>query len=233
MADLTQTLKASANPEKVKVYQRFFKTGKGEYGEGDVFLGLAVPETRKIAKEFLHLSFEEIKKHLQSKYHEERLAALLILVERYKNTKEEKIKKQIVNFYLDNAKFINNWDLVDLTADKILRDYLLNKEKNILCALAKSDNLWERRIAIISTFEFIKSKQFEDTFKISELLLNDNHDLIHKAVGWMLREAGKRDVNVLEYFLKTHYKKMSRIALRYATEKFPEEKRRRYLRGDI
>ena len=232
MVNLTKLLKQKANPEKAKIYQRFFKIGKGEYGEGDIFLGISVPVTRKIANEFTNLTFRKIKKHLQSKFHEERLAALLILVNNYKKTND---KKEIFEFYLNITKHINNWDLVDLTADKILGDFLLDKdkEKSILYNLAKSKNIWERRIAIVATYAFIKNNQFEDALKISEILLKDKHDLIHKAVGWMLREVGKRDEKVLEDFLKTNYKNMPRTTLRYAIEKFPEGKKQLYLRGEI
>jgi len=215
MDNLTKTLKQKANPQKAKIYQGFFKTGKDEYGEGDLFLGLSVPETRKIAKEFSNLSFDEIKKHLQSKYHEERLATLLILVHNYKKA-NDKEKEKIINFYLSNTEYINNWDLVDLSADKILGNYLLNKNKSILYKLAGSNDLWEKRISIISTFEFIKNNRFEDAFKISQMLLKDKHDLIHKAVGWMLREVGKRNQGLLENFLNNNYKHMPRTTLRYA-----------------
>ena len=227
--NLTQTIKSHVNPEKSKIYQRFFKTGKGEYGEGDIFLGLTVPETRAIAKQFSHLSLNQLIPHLNSKYHEERLLALLILVNNYQKTKSQ----DIIDFYLKNTKYINNWDLVDLTADKILGNYLLNKDKSILYQLVKSENLWERRISIISTFAFIKNNQFEDTLRISALLLKDKHDLIHKAVGWMLREVGKRNKPVLENFLKQNYKQMPRTMLRYAIEKFPEDLRQKYLKGGV
>ncbi len=227
--NLSQALQNKANPEKAKIYQRFFKTQKGDYGEGDIFLGLSVPETRAISKQFLHLSLKEIKTCLSSKFHEERLAALQILVQKYQKTKD----KQIVDFYLTSTKYINNWDLVDLTADKIIGNYFADKDKSILYKLANSNNLWEKRIAIISTFTFIKNNQFHDTFKIAEILLKDKHDLIHKAVGWMLREIGKRDIQVLENFIKQNYKQMPRTALRYAIEKFPEDKRQMYLRGEI
>ena len=229
MESLTMALQRRANPEKSKDYQRFFKTGKGEYGEGDIFLGLTVPETRAIAKQFSHLSLNQMLPNLKSKFHEERLAALLILVNNYQKTSSE----EIVKFYLQNTKYINNWDLVDLTADKILGNYLLNEDKLILYQLAKSQNLWERRISIISTFAFIKNNQFDDTLKIAKMLIQDKHDLIHKAVGWMLREIGKRNQEVLENFLKQNYKMMPRTSLRYAIEKFPESKRQEYLKGEI
>lgn len=230
MKSFKEELNSKANPEKAKILQRFFKTGKGQYGEGDIFLGITVPESREIAKKFPSLPLDQIKFHLQSKIHEERLIALLILVENYKKSKE---KIKIVNFYLENTDKINNWDLVDLTADKILGNYLLNKNKNTLYKLAKSDNIWERRIAIISTFHFIKNNQFQDTFQISQILLNDKHDLIHKAVGWMLREIGKRNQEELERFLKENYKSIPRTSLRYAIERFPEDKRQMYLKGAI
>ena len=224
LSQLKNDLKNQANPEKAKIYQNFFKTGPGQYGEGDTFLGLTVPNTRKIAIKYSSLKLKDIEILLNSRSHEERLAALLILVQQFKNN-----QKEIYNFYLKNSKKVNNWDLVDLTADKIVGPYLINKSKNILYKLAKSKNLWQRRIAIISTFHFIKNNQFEDTLKISELLLDDKHDLIHKAVGWMLRELGKKDQKTLELFLKKHHKKMSRTTLRYSIEKFPEDKRKLYL----
>jgi len=218
-----------ANPEKAKLLQGFFKTGKGHYGEGDIFLGITVPQSREIAKKYLSIELNELKQHLSSKFHEERLVSLLILVEKYK--KED--KKQIFDFYLDNLKYINNWDLVDLTAPKIVGKYLINSSKEILYKLAKSSELWEKRVSIIATYEFIINNKFEDTFRISEILLNDSHDLIHKAVGWMLREIGKRSLEAEESFLKKHYKNMPRTMLRYAIERFPEEKRQRYLKSLI
>ena len=223
-------LKKAANKRDAEILQWFFKTGKGEYGEGDKFLGIKVPGIRAIAKKNKDLTYKEIQKALKSKYHEERLAALLILVENYsKCSKEEKDK--IAEFYLANTKHINNWDLVDLTAPKILGKHLVDKNRKILYTFARSADLWERRIAILSTFEFIRNKDFKDSLKISKILLKDEHDLIHKAVGWMLREIGKRDLAVEEDFLLKHYNKMPRTMLRYAIEKFPERKRRAYLEG--
>ena len=227
-------LKKLANPEKVPIYQNFFKTNKGQYGEGDIFIGVTVPNTRTIAKKYKDIDFNLIKQLLSSKIHEERLLSLLILVEQFK--KADKIQQgKIFKFYLDNAKNINNWDLVDLSASKIFGNYLFeNKELiPILTKLAKSNNLWERRISIIATGYFIYQNEFEQTLKISHLLLNDRHDLIHKAVGWMLREVGKRDLPVEECFLRNHYKQMPRTMLRYAIERFPEEKRQAYLKGKI
>ena len=222
---LKDELERNKDAEKAKNYSKFFKTGKGEYGEGDLFLGLTVPEQRKIAKNYIDLNLDEIQELLLSKIHEHRLVALMILSFKYKKN----FNKEIVDFYLRNTKNVNNWDLVDLSAYQILGHYLLDKDKTILYKLAKSDNLWEKRISIISTYEFIKNNKFEDTLKISEILLNDKHDLIHKAVGWMLREVGKRNLETEEKFLKKYYKQMPRTMLRYSIEKFDEEKRKFYL----
>jgi 3-methyladenine DNA glycosylase AlkD len=222
-----------ANPEKAKLLQRFFKTGKGEYGEGDVFLGIVVPKQRVLVKKYWNsLSLEDIQELLNSKIHEHRLTALLILVKQYEKASEKK-KSSIFSFYLLNTRNINNWDLVDLSAPRIVGNHLLNKDRNILYTLANSQHLWEKRISVLSTFMFIKHNQFEDSIKISEILMGDKHDLIHKAVGWMLREMGKRDVAVLETFLKKHHKTMPRTMLRYAIEKLPEKTRKAYLNGDI
>ena len=225
---LKRELKAKASPKKAKVLKRFFKTGKGEYGQGDVFLGVVVPEIRKTAKKYNTLKLKDAVKLLHSKIHEERLAALLILVEKFQADEE---KEAVYKIYLKNTKYINNWDLVDLSADKIIGEYLFDKSKDILYKLAKSKNIWERRIAIMATFDFIKKDKFGETLKIAKMLLPDTHDLIHKAVGWMLREVGKRNLKVEEGFLKKYFQKMARTALRYAIEKFPEKKRKRYLSG--
>jgi 3-methyladenine DNA glycosylase AlkD len=220
-----------ANPDKARNLEKYFKTGKGEYAEGDKFLGIVVPEQRKLVKKYAALlSLEEIQELLNTKIHEYRLTALLILVKQYQKA-DEKIKKQIFDFYLKNTKNINNWDLVDLSSRDIVGNYLLDKDKSILYQLANSKDLWEKRIAIISTSEFIRKSQFDDTIKISEILLKDKHDLIHKAVGWMLREVGKRNQEILESFLKKHHKIMPRTMLRYAIEKFPENKRKAFLDG--
>jgi len=224
--DFKKELKNKADPKRAKITQRFFKTSPGEYGEGDVFLGIAVPEIRKLVKKYSDLKIKEIIRLLHSKIHEERLTALLIMVNKFQ-IKEN--KEKIYDLYLKNTKYINNWDLVDLSADKIIGDYLLNKSKSILYKLAKSKSIWERRISIIATFNFIKNNEFEETLKIAKILLNDEHDLIHKAVGWMLREVGKRDLKTEERFLKKYCKKMPRTMLRYAIEKFPEKKRKQYL----
>jgi 3-methyladenine DNA glycosylase AlkD len=217
-----------SDPHRAKNLSWFFKTGKGQYGEGDIFLGIPVPEQRKIAKRYVDLSLEDLHELLNSKVHEHRFTALVILISKYRKA-EESGKKEIFDFYLRNTENINNWDLVDLSAPRIVGDYLINRERSILYKLAKSDSLWERRISILSTFTFIYNNDFEDALNISELLLHDEHDLIHKAVGWALREIGKRDQNVEERFLAKHCLHMPRTMLRYAIEKFDEEKRKRYL----
>ena len=223
-------MKKLANPKQAKLLQRFFKTGKGEYGEGDIFLGIKVPEQRKIAKKYPDLSLKEIQELLLSKIHENRLTSLFVLIEQYKKS-DEKGKKEIFGFYLKNTKNINNWDLVDLSAPKIVGDYLLDKNRSILYKLAKSKSLWERRISILSTAAFIWNNEYKDTLKISGILLNDKHDLIHKGVGWMLREVGKRvSQEKEEEFLRKHYKKMPRTMLRYAIERFSEKKRKFYMK---
>lgn len=226
---LIRDVRSQKNPQKAVLLQRYFKTGKGEYAEGDKFLGLTVPLCRQISKKYKELSFSEIKQLLKSKYHEERLIALLILVSQF-----GKNQKQIFDFYLSSTKYINNWDLVDLTAPKIVGRYLYHLEDtNIrfeqLKELAKSNNLWPRRIAVLATFYFINENHFDESLQIAKMLLQDRHDLIHKAIGWMLREVGKRDQNVEEIFLRKHYKKMPRTMLRYAIEKFPDSLRRFYL----
>jgi len=226
LSGLKKELKVKASPKKAKILQRFFKTGPGEYGYGDVFLGVVVPETRKVAKKYSTLKVADAVKLLHSKIHEERLAALLIMVDKFQTGNEQEI---IYKTYLKNTKYINNWDLVDLSAEKIVGDYLFDKPKDILYKLAKSKSVWERRIAIIATFNFIKNNKFEETFKISKILLNDEYDLIHKAVGWMLREVGKRDIKAEKDFLDKYSKKMARTTLRYAIERFPGKKRKRYL----
>lgn len=203
---------------------RFFKTGKGQYGEGDVFLGIKVPVQREVVKKFRDASLKEIQELLDDEIHECRLTGLLILVNQYGNGEN---KKQIFDFYLKNAKRINNWDLVDLSAPNIVGSYLLDKkgERKALYSLVKSNNLWERRISILSTFTFLRSGDYKDTLKISEILLKDEHDLIHKAVGWMLREVGKRDKMVEVSFLEKHCRAMPRTMLRYAIEKFSPRER--------
>ena len=227
LSQLKQDLNKLEHKEKTKILQRFFKTNKGEYGEGDIFLGIKVPEQRKIANKY-DLNLKQIQELLSSKIHEYRLTALFTLIQKYKKANQTE-KQEIFNFYLKNTNNINNWDLVDLSAPKILGDYLLNKERTTIYQLAKSNNLWENRISILSTYQFIKNNQFEDTLNISKILLTNKHDLIHKAVGWMLREIGKKDLQILEQFLKQHHKQMPRTMLRYSIEKFSKAKRKVYL----
>ena len=228
LSNLIKDINKLKNPQKAQLLARFFKTGKGEYGEGDVFLGLTVPRQRAIAKKYTKLTLADLRKLLNSKFHEYRLISLLILTEKYKKADNQE-KNKIAGFYLKNTKKINNWDLVDLSAHKILGDYLLDKDKKIIFQLAKSENLWERRISILTTFYFIGKGEFEDSLKIAEILLNDKQDLIHKAVGWMLREIGKRDTKTLTGFLEKYYKRMPRTMLRYAIEKFDDSKRKTFL----
>jgi len=232
ISKLRSKIKTLADKEVAETMQWFFKTGKGDYGEGDIFVGLKVPLQRKLAREFKDLSLAEIGELLNSSIHEERLISLIILIDKYQKT-DEKGKKLIFNFYMKQRKGINNWDLVDISAPKILGRYLLEKDKGILFKFAVSKNLWERRIAIISTQEFIKNNNFKTTLQIASMLIKDEHDLIHKAVGWMLREIGKKDIALEEKFLRVHYKEMPRTMLRYAIEKFPETKRKKYLQGKI
>jgi 3-methyladenine DNA glycosylase AlkD len=217
------------NPKQAKLLSRFFKTGKGEYGEGDVFIGLKVPQQRKIAKKYKTTKLKNIEFLLKNKIHEFRLTALFILIDQYQKS-DKKFKKEIFNFYLKNKKGINNWDLIDLSSPNIIGNYLIDKDKSVLYKLAKSNSLWDKRIAVLSTFAFIRNNKFEDSLKIAEILINDKHDLIHKAVGWMLREVGKKDLKIEEEFLRKHHKKMPRTMLRYAIEKFPKQKRILYLK---
>ena len=228
LTNLKSDLRRIADPKKKQVLQRFFKTGVGQYGEGDEFLGVTVPQSRSVAIAYKNLPFTEIKKLLTSKVHEERLIGLLILVHNFQKG-DSKVKQKIYEFYKTHMKHINNWDLVDLTADKIVGQYLLDnpKEMTILQKLARSDYLWERRIAMIATFQFIKNNQYQPTLRIARILVNDKHDLIQKAVGWMLREIGKRDKKELIKFLEKYKQSMPRVMYRYAIEHFsPEEKAR-------
>lgn len=227
--ELKKDLKKIQNPKKAKILQSFFKTGVGEYGEGQIFLGINNDYKRKIAKKYLNLGFEDIQMLLNSKFHDERFVGMTLLEIKYKKDREN-----VVKFYIKNAEKFNNWDLVDLSAYKIMGNWLLQrKDRKILYKFACSKNLWKRRIAIISTFAFIRQNDFEDSIKISRILLKDKEDLIHKAVGWMLREVGKRNQKVLEEFLNKNYKQMPRIMLRYSIEKFPELERKRYLEGSV
>ena len=230
--EIGKTLRRLADPAIADHSQRFFKTDKGGYGEGDKFLGIRVPVLREQAKKYQNISLEEIQSLLKSSFHEERLCALLLLVIKFTKGNEEE-RTSIYNLYLNNTKYINNWDLVDSSAYQIVGAYLENRDKCPLYELSKSDSLWERRIAIISTLHFIKKHQFDEALAISKQLIGDEEDLIHKAVGWMLREIGKRDLAIEEAFLRSHYKKMPRTMLRYAIEKFPEQERKKYLKGTV
>jgi len=223
-------IKKLASPTRAGLLGRFFKTGPGQYGEGDKFLGLTVPQVRIIVKKYYQaLTLPETAKLLASPYHEFRLTGALILIAKYQ-TAEIKNKKKFFAFYFENIKAFNNWDLVDLTAHKIVGDYLLDKDRKILFSLAKSPNLWERRVSVIASFAFINNRQFSESLKLAKILLTDCHDLVHKAVGWMLREVGKRDQPVLLKFLNQHASTMPRVMLRYALEKLPKKQRQYYLR---
>lgn len=259
---IQKELRKVADKDKAKILARFFKTGKGEYGEGDKFLGVVVPEQRRIAKKYLSQtvrseafvrsrfsrsqmrlrtklrdSQDDLQKLLQSEYHEDRLTALLVLVELYKSIDDKINSRKIFLFYLKNLLRINNWDLVDLSAPNIIGDYILNnftkfQTKNFLLKLARSKNLWSRRVAVLATFPFIKNGQFEEILYLTQFLIfnkKEKHDLIHKALGWMLRELGKKDLAVLQKFLGQYYLKLPRVTLRYAIERMRESERKKYL----
>ncbi len=218
-----QLLAVVKNTQKTTVV--FFKTGKGDYAEHDQFIGVTVPDLRKIAKQYSQISLQSLQILLNSKFNEERLLALLILTNQYASNKNE-----IYKFYIDNLGQVNNWNLVDASSHLIVGAHLHNQDKEILFSLAKSSDLWERRIAIVATWHFIKNNEHATTIKIAEVLLNDDHDLIHKAVGWMLREVGKKDLSILRDFLNRFKDKMPRTMLRYAIEKFPETERKAFLK---
>ncbi len=230
LESVKRELRKYSNKKKAKDLQRFFKTGPGEYAQGDIFLGVMVPYIRKVSCQFPDLSFKEIARLLRSPFHEERLLALLMFVTKF-NKGSDREKRDIYKLYLENTRYINNWDLVDLTAPNIVGRHLFDKNKKPLYVLAKSKSLWERRIAILSTFYFLRQHRFDDSLKIAEILVNDKEDLIHKAVGWMLREVGKRNLILEEKFVWKHRKKMPRTMLRYAIEKFSEAKRKTYLKS--
>lgn len=232
VSDIKNEMRKLANKKIAEHSQRFFKTGKGQYGEGDIFLGIRVPVLRKIAKKFRRISLAEVSKLLESKFHEERLLSILMLVNLFKSGDEDD-QELIYELYLDKTKFINNWDIVDISAGNIVGAFLFEKDKAPLYRLVFSENLWERRIAIVATFYFIRNDEFDDTLKIAEILFTDKEDLIHKAVGWMLREVGKRVIEIEEEFLEEHYLKMPRTMLRYAIERFPETRRKMYLKGQV
>ena len=228
-ADIHKALEEYSTPRKRDFLPYFFKTGKGQYGEGDKFLGVVVPDTRRVAKKYKETSYKEITRLLESEYHECRLCALLMLVERFKKVRAD-YRKEIFDFYLSKTNYINNWDLVDLSAKDIVGEYLVDKDRAILYRLAESSLLWDQRISILSTFAFIKRGDLDDIFALSAKLLDHKHDLMHKAIGWMLREAGKRDKERLCLFLETYKGEMPRTMLRYSIEKFTPEERAHYMK---
>jgi 3-methyladenine DNA glycosylase AlkD len=225
---IKKELKKLADNEKSVKLSGFFKTGKGQYGEGDVFIGITVPDQRKTAKLFYDTGLSEIEKLLDDPIHECRLTALLILIQKYSKADETE-KKDIVDFYLSKTSRINNWDLVDLSAHQIIGNYYYSRDREILYKLAKSSSMWEQRIAVVSTYYFIKRNDFKEILAFSEMLLDHKHDLIHKAAGWMLRETGKMDLSVLRKFLDKHHKVMPRTMLRYSIEKLDESERKKYM----
>lgn len=232
LKELRLELRALADPEKASVSEWFFKTGPGEYGEGDKFLGLRVPELRRLSRKYKKLSLEDTIKLLRSEFHEERQLSLFILILKFKEASPPEQKK-IYELYLKNLRYVNNWDLVDCSAPYIVGPYLEDRPRDILYDFARSEELWERRVAILATHHYIKKLSFEETLKISEILLFDEEDLIQKAVGWMLREIGRRDESIEKAFLNKHYKNMPRTMLRYAIERLPENKRKAYLKGEV
>jgi 3-methyladenine DNA glycosylase AlkD len=230
LKEIRRELERRVDPTKVAIFQKFFKTGPGEYGAGDKFIGLTVPQVREVVALAQEASPGVVRGLLKSPIHEERLLALLIWVRQFTKG-DEATRAMIYRSYLEHTRWINNWDLVDTSARDIVGGWLADKDRSVLYTLVKSKSLWERRIAIIATFHFIRTKDFKDALALSELLLQDEHDLMHKAVGWMLREMGKRDLPVLERFLIQHQQQMPRTMLRYAIEKLPERRRQEYLRG--
>ena len=234
LKNIKTEIKQNINKERVYIYSSFFKTGPGEYAEEDKFFGVTVPVLRKVAKKYYkEISYSEIISLLQANMHEYKLISLFLLIYKYDNTEDENIKKEIFDLYIENIEFVNNWDFVDYSAPNILGNFLYNykKDRKLLYDFANTNYLWIQRIAILSTFYFIKNNDFNDTLNISEILLTHKHDLIHKAVGWMLREVGKRDFDKEVNFLKKFYKKMPRTMLRYAIEKFGPDLRNKFLKN--
>ena len=231
-ARIGRLLRARADQKRIPILQSFFKTGPGQYAEGDVFIGVTVPDLRRTCRECADASRADIMRLLHSRVHEERLLALLLMTEAFKRA-DAAGKRAIFDQYLANTAYINNWDLVDSSAAAIVGGWLSDRSRRPLHRLARSSSLWERRIAIIATHYFIRNGEVEETFRVADILLHDEHDLIHKAVGWMLREAGKRDPAAERGFLSTRYKTMPRTMLRYAIERFPARERQAYLRGTI
>jgi len=227
---ITRELACLADPEQAAVLRRFFKTGPGQYGEGDVFRGIKVPVLRQLLKKYPALPLADAERLLHAGHHEDRLLGLLFLVAEFEKGRPE-VRRRIYRLYLDNTRFINNWDLVDVSAPHVVGAHLFDRSRSPLRRLARSSLLWERRIAIVATFYFIRRNQFDDTLEIAGMLLDDKHDLMHKAVGWMLREVGKRDLAAEEGFLQPHCARMPRTMLRYAIERFAPDKRMLYLSG--
>jgi 3-methyladenine DNA glycosylase AlkD len=227
---MQKRLRHFASPVKARLLQRFFKTGPGEYGEGDRFLGVMVPYIRSVSKEYQDAPLIEVRKLLRSPWHEDRLLALLILVRRFEQGSDVQ-RKGIYTLYFKSIRYINNWDLVDLSAPRIVGPFFEKRFRGPLYRMVRSENLWERRIAVLAAFHFIRLEEFDDALLLAEALMDDEEDLMHKAVGWMLREIGKRDDAVLKTFLRKHYRHMPRTMLRYAIERFPEAKRKKYLNG--
>jgi 3-methyladenine DNA glycosylase AlkD len=227
-ATARRRIRELANPDDALFLQRYFKTGPGDYGEGDRFLGIRVPAIRRLARDFRGMPLDQIEPLLKDQWHEARLLALVILVDKYTQASPDD-QESIADFYLKNSRWVNNWDLVDASAPDILGAHLLTRPRRMLDRLTRSSNLWERRIAIIATLHLIRAGQFDDTLRIAERLIGDPHDLIHKAVGWMLREVGERDRTRLAGFLGEHAHEMPRTMLRYAIEKLPADDRRRYM----
>ncbi|MCD6115928.1 DNA alkylation repair protein [bacterium] len=234
ISSVKKELKEKADAEKAQHLQKFFKAVPGGYGEGDKFIGVVVPDQRKIAKRYYKdCTLQEAEQLLNTEIHEYRLTSLFILIYKFEKLKEEEKRREIVHLYVNNMVRVNNWDLVDLSSYKILGPFLEDKDKSLLYELTDSGDLWKQRIAVITTFHFIRNGQYSDTLKIAEILLNHKHDLIHKAVGWMLREVGKRDFETEYDFLRKHYNSMPRTMLRYAIEKFDEKLRKQFLYGEI
>lgn len=232
LQELREQLRSLANPEEVQGKQRFFKGGEGEYGYGDKFLGIRVPVLRSLVKPYSGMELADMELLLQSPFHEERLLALFLLADVFKRGNEP-AKQAVFDMYLANTRYVNNWDLVDSSAHLIVGPYLEQRDRTLLYELAQSQSLWERRIAMMATMHFIRKGDFADTFALARVLLGDREDLIHKIVGWMLREVGERDREAEEVFLRAHYRTMPRTMLRYAIEKFPKERREAYLHGNI
>lgn len=230
VTQVKQELESFIDPERVAFFPKFFKSGKGQYGEGDIFMGISVPNVRLVVNKYhTVINLNDLQLLIMDPIHEVRMTAILILVHKFNKAKDDETKSVIYDFYLKNTKGVNNWDLVDGSAAQIVGGYLFDKDRSKIYELSHSLNLWEQRISIISTFYFIRKNDFKDTLKIAQILIQHPHDLIHKAVGWMLREVGNRNVVVLEDFLNKHYKFMPRTMLRYAIEKFPENVRQAYL----